>query len=373
MGDENKIKTKARLKVAAEAFGGFATLLATVLFFFADKVFDASGNIYKFAIILTLIGYTIIFIAALIIFTIFKLSSTKKEIYSQCVQDLSDSTSSIKRSAESVIKANQMIDKSLAMLSQNIDKERSILTDMSIGRYVLDGNEVINLEESVGNEQGRGHCKIYVQSQLFVLEKGPLERVILWNLRKGVKYIYIIPKKESYVNGYYEMLQDWYRLFSSFLNSKEEFELTEKDLNDDQRYREHWHSDYSKLYQDAKQIWNNTSLATEESSKKIAELKHRCEELFKKLIETHVDDESEFYITVVAYEVKRNKWKAIIKLPTENIDNEYYAFQIPSKNSRELDNFIHSFQDRFKSIKYVHDDFKTMGGKLDVDFSKIFS
>lgn len=375
MQEEKKHRIKDISKKFCEIFSGVVIIIVAILMLIADKVFDASGKMYKEAIKIAIIAYVVIFIAALIISVIFMLSSTNKKKYGQLKNDFDDEIEKVTQIAEIIENTNLDMKASIELLSKNIEKERRIITTFSIGSYVLDSNEVIKLEESVGNnKQNEGRCKIYIQSSLFVLEKGPLEKVILCNLRKGVKYIYIIPKNESYVNEYLDMLQDWYRLYSQFIVSKEDYDQIVKELNykkNDKNFS-HWNSNYRNLFDEVGIIWRDSKLSEKERCDKIKNIKCKIQRSFKELIETHIDDESEFFITVAAYEVKRNKWEAIIKLPTENTDNEYYAFKIPSKNNGEIMNFIHTFQNRFKNIEYNPNDISTMGGKYNLDFSKIF-
>lgn len=376
MEEKKKSTFKNILKKAGEYFGAIVIFIVTIFMVITDKIFDASGKMYIHAITIVIIAYIVVFIAALVITLIFKLSSFNKNLCDQLNEDFNSKTQKVTDIAEIIQKTNTDMKKSLDLLSKNIEKEKGILTELSIGNYVLDSNAVIELEESVGNYNQNGcRCKIYIQSSLFVLEKGSLEKGILWNLRKGVKYLYIIPKKESYINDYCEMLHDWYKLYSQFLISKEKYDsiVEEFSTKENEKYFSFWDSDYKKMFNQAGTIWKNNKLNEAEKNARIADIRNKLQQSFIKLIETHIDDESEFYITVAAYEVKRNKWEAIIKLPTEHLNNEYYAFQIPSKNSGEHKTFIHNFQDRFKNIEYNPDDISTLGGRYNLNYSQIFN
>lgn len=380
MGQEQKkesdLGTKIRkiLKSAWSVFGGLVTGVAAVLYVFADKVFDASGIIYKQAIYIVLIGYFLFFLVTLIVTAMFKIRSTKQEIYEDVVSDFRENCEKIDTVTTHVCQINEKLESYTAALAQNIEKERSLITEIEIGRFVLNRTEVINLEASVGNYEDQiKKCKIYIQSSLFELEKGPLEDTILWNLRKGVKYIYIIPKGEAYITEYYEMLRDWYRLFSRFLVSKDEYMKMQNVLNNENRYKKYWCREYQKIYDEAGKTWHNTRLSDKNRIEKIEKYQEECKEIFSSLIETHVNDENEFFITVAAYETKRNHWEAIIKLPTQNTDKEYYAFKIPNENNAEMKDFIHKFQGRYKSKPYEFGDLSTLGGIMKLDDSRIFN
>lgn len=380
MGQEQKKKSdlykkyKEKIKIAASAFGGFVSLASAVVYVFADKVFDASGEIYKLAIYIVIGGYFVVFLAALIVFVISLIKFKRHEMYEDVVNDFNENCKRIDTITNHISHTNEKLEGLTVALGENIENERSLITQVEIGRFVLNKKEVIDLEASVGNFEGHmKKCKIYIQSSLFVLEKGPLEDTILWNLRKGVKYIYIIPNGEVYINDYYDMLSDWYRLFSGFLISKEDYKQLQIALDNEFSYRKYWCREYKKLYEDAGKIWNDTKITEKTRIEKINECRKECRRIFESLIETHVNDENEFFITVAAYEIKKNEWTAIIKLPTQNTNKEYYAFKIPNENNAEMKDFMHKFQGIYKSSAYEPDNLSTLGGKMKLDDSCIFN
>lgn len=254
-------------------------------------------------------------------------------------------------------------------LSENISIEKSMITNLYLADYVLDKNKVISLEASVSK-----NCEIYIQSSRFELEKGPLEDTIIWNFRKGIKYIYLIPEGESYKKDYIRMLQDWYKLYSNFLISKEEFDKEQNELNQSEKkkYKTLWDKRYQELYEEAANIWKK-KMPEEARKTAINNCKRKCENLFKNLVKTHVDDASEFFVTVAVYEVSRNKWEAIIKLPTQEKYGEYFAFKIPSINPKEKEDFLRDFKDRYKSKLFNRDDIASYGGIYEIDFNVIFN
>lgn len=379
MGHDQKIKNefgkhiKELLKKLASSFAGWVTVVAAIIYVIADKVFDATGQIYIYAICIVIIGYFLAFIAMLIVNAIFNVRIVKQEVYEELKNNFCESCGNIDIATKNINQTNEELNTLVTILTKDIEKARSIVTEIEIGQYVLNGRDVINLESSVGNyEESNKKCKIYIQSSLFVLEKGPLEKTILWNLRKGVKYIYIIPNEEVPINNYYEMLRDWYRLFSNFLKSKNMYIQLQKNLDGEPKYKEFWCHEYQQIYEEVGKIWFDHNISSKTQVEKVNEYSEKCKKLFRSLIETHVDASDEFYITVAAYEVKRWNWEAIIKLPTQNTNAEYYAFQIPTENNSEKSIFMQKFQGRFKSYNYVPKDISTLGGKLQLDFSRIF-
>ena len=52
-----------------------------------------------------------------------------------------------------------------------------------------------------------------------------------------------------------------------------------------------------------------------------------------------------FLVTIALYEVKETKWEAIVKLPTRDINEEYYAFKIPGGHAGlSKKNFVETFK-----------------------------
>ena len=354
-----------QIKGALSIFGYVVSFIALILWVFADKIFDVTGAIYRPAILIVIIGYIVVFFAVLFGSLISKLVGLSRSagILDSRTEEMTTAITNISSISEKL--GNFMSD-----FANNLEKEYRMIAQVEIDKYVLDSKKVIALESSVGNhsEKKSCTCKIYIQSSLFVLEKGPLENAILWNLRKGVKYIYIIPSKDVYINDYYDMLKDWYRSFSKFLNSKSDYDEFANSLEREPEYKQYWSQEYMDLYRKAGNLWANKRI--DENLRK--SYCKKCEDLFLKLIETHLEDESEFYITIAAYEVERNQWEAIIKLPTQNINNEYYAFQIPSINQAEKSSFIRNFQSRYKPCSYESNTPSTLGGVLKMDPSRIF-
>ncbi len=372
--EKNKKTLIDKIKTLCSLFGTIVTIIAAILYIFADKVFNTSGAFYKQAIYIVIIGYLVVYVAAFVVFVIFKIKYIKSDLYDKAVNDFEINCQNIIEAIDEVNELKENLDKTTIIMEENIEQERKIIAQMELGQYVLNGREVVALEASVGcNDNQKRGWKIYIQTSLFILEKGPLEKTILWNLRKGVKYIYVIPNKDSYEDDYYDMLRDWYRLFSQFLVSREEYNKVLDELDNDEKYKKFWSQEYQRIFRDVGEIWNNTQMSENKREQRLNYYIDECKRIFKELIETHVEDEKLFCITVVAYETQRNKWKAIIKLPTQNINNEYYAFLVPDENKRQADDFIRLFRNRYKSRKYDSEDLSTLGGVLELDFSRIFS
>lgn len=50
-------------------------------------------------------------------------------------------------------------------------------------------------------------------------------------------------------------------------------------------------------------------------------------------------------MTIALYEVKETKWEAIVKLPTRDINEEYYAFKILGGHAGlSKKNFVETFK-----------------------------
>ena len=64
---------------------------------------------------------------------------------------------------------------------------------------------------------------------------------------------------------------------------------------------------------------------------------------------------------------------AIIKLPTQNTNKEYYAFKIPNENNTEMNNFMQKFQGIYKLSPYDPNNISTLGGRMELDYSRIFN
>ena len=222
----------------------------------------------------------------------------------------------------------------------------------------MDGKLVVDLESSVGNYNKRyeDELDIYIQSSDFILEEsGDLFEAIMWNLRKGVHYVYMIPNDK--IEKYKKMLRHWFRAFSCICVSKDEYDKFQSiyDSYEFMQYTEYWCDEYNKIYNDANVLW----MKADSNDAELLELRRRCEQLFKELIATYVEDPSLFFVTIALYEVKESTWEAIVKLPTRDIKEEYYAFRIPGGSSGiSKKSFVDTFKSYYKDAKKYRIDFE---------------
>ena len=74
-------------------------------------------------------------------------------------------------------------------------------------------------------------------------------------------------------------------------------------------------------------------------------MRKRCGSLFEELIYIYSEELCLFLVTIALYEVKETKWEAIVKLPTRDINEEYYAFKIPGGHAGlSKKNFVETFK-----------------------------
>ena len=90
-----------------------------------------------------------------------------------------------------------------------------------------------------------------------------------------------------------------------------------------------------------KKLWEKEKPTREE----IRPLRKRCGSLFEELIYIYSEEPCLFLVTIALYEVKETKWEAIVKLPTRDINEEYYAFKIPGGHAGlSKKNFVETFK-----------------------------
>lgn len=214
---------------------------------------------------------------------------------------------------------------------------------------ILDGEHVAELESSVGAYAPHYEkLDIYILASSFTLELsdgvGALLDPIVWNLRKGVTYHYLIPDQQADINKYEKMLYGWYSHYSSFLKDKESFDAfwTKYKSNNTYKYSQFWSSDYEHLVTAAKDYWEN-------SNGNLAELKKQCAQLFNRHIYTHIEEPSLFFVTVAAYENKKGQYDAIIKIPTHNPNEKYYALRV---SETQIEDFMRQFMALYKSTPF---------------------
>ena len=150
--------------------------------------------------------------------------------------------------------------------------------------------------------------------------------------------------------------------YAAFFISKNKFEEEEKYLETKQEYKKYWNSTYMRCYQKAKDLWYSTSYTPEQKRKMRNELLKKINEMFSSLIETHLDEESAFFITVALYQINTNHDRAIIKLPTIDAATKYLAYEIHADNGSEFKLFENKFVKRFESESLIiNEDYSICG------------
>ena len=214
-----------------------------------------------------------------------------------------DSSTVIKRS---ISQYNASFDENVEKFNNSVDKLNEYITQFSLAKFILDKPGIAKLEKETSGNQ------IIVMSSKFGLDTGDLRNIILDNLKKGIKYVYLIPEQDSidYEMGqFYQMVESWWEAFkASFLKEKSKPFMCE---------------DYQALLKLAESGNNDNALTKLH--------KYFCEHIH------YVTIAKEYgIVTVVMYQKKNefNQWDTIIMLPISSKD-DYYAFQIPDAEGAE--------------------------------------
>lgn len=224
--------------------------------------------------------------------------------------------------------------------------------------YIINKEKTCELEASVGNYPKYKNTQpddIYIQSYRFILETDDLfQQVIIWNLRKGAKYHYLIPEDTTSQDEFCKAVRDWYNHYAEPLDSSEKFfafiENIKKPYKGTQyHFDKYWSKTFDDMVQSVRAIWES---APQKQTSKIKRLRKRSIDAFLELLEVSVIDPKYFYITTALYEIKdptgkQRKWKAIIKLPTVKLEKEYHAFKVYGESSG-TDQF--EFVGKFKKL-----------------------
>ena len=240
------------------------------------------------------------------------------------------------------------LEKPINRLGELISK---ITASELLSKYVCDENTLTKIEGSVG-DCPFDNAKIYVQSSKFQLEttESAFAQMLYENLRKGVVYYYLIPRYrdnplryDSFIN----MVVSWWKEYSCFLSDQEKCRYLYS------RKKSTWQKKYIKCIEKASELWRKDGTNKDEWSS----LYDKVFALFQERLSVFVAEESTFYLVTAVYQVGNNKWKAIIKLPTDYTDDDssdYYSFVVFGNESRPFDNeFIKKFTGNFnQSSKY---------------------
>lgn len=206
---------------------------------------------------------------------------------------------------------------------ESLQTQVAKLHNYALAKYILDENGITHLERSV-----IGDARIVVMTSKFELDKGKLLKIILDNIRKGVKYEYLVPgiKNKGQILGtehrdFEIVINGWWEGFKKDLFSDAENENCE------------FNNEYVQLCQQSK-------LAKNDNEKE--NVINKAWKYFAEHVKEYLIGPEHSLVTVIMYQQEPNpskKWEVIIKLPTVTND-DYYAFQIPEEESREKINLI---------------------------------
>jgi len=212
---------------------------------------------------------------------------------------------------------------------------QGVVTETAIKKGIIPRRALDDLEGSINKDRS-----IYIMTSRFILEKtDDFRNVIIRNFRKGVKYIYYIPKTASLQKDYFGLVHEWFQEFAYFMNSNEEA-IALKGLSAKEKGAGHaWNPAYIKLLTNALTAHNMKS--GDEKENKLKQVSEETKKLFINQLETYELDDNLFFVTVAMYEVNSGCWKAIIKLPTESSTDPFTAFSVSGTGTLETSsNFV---------------------------------
>ncbi len=374
----SKVNKKLDTWIEKWLFPGIGLVVAFIVAFFADLMIEDLEKPLKITYVIIAVAIYLIIIAVCAGITAICSAKTKDKEIAKSVDGIEKALETFKNTGNELSNINKSLEQHSEQTNKHIKKleeysnklEKNVVSLVKTNdllQYILDGKSVINLEESVGNTNEKtDNLEIYIQSSTFILEQSDLKEAIIWNLRKGVTYKYMIPS--NMISNYETMIHRWYCDFSIFLRSKKEYNTFIEKYNSEEniKYKGYWSESYSKLVKKAGEYWENPK-----SPEILEKLKEDCQKLFQRRIKTCVEDPSMFYVTVALYEIEADVWEAIIKLPTQNPKEKYYAFKVPE--GKEKNNFINQFKVLFQFTKnYEENNPSTYGGKIELNYKEIF-
>lgn len=318
---------KARLKQIGQfLMGPFAlifTVLAVVLGVVGDnlvELYNEHENAYLISGVIVAGGYLIVAIITIVISTIIFSKDRNREIIEV-----------IEKQPEPC----RNLQKELKNIENTATHLQGVVTEAAIKKGIIPRRELDDLEGSIKKNR-----TIYIITSRFILEKtDDFRNVIIRNFRKGVKYIYYIPKTASLQNDYFGLAHDWFQEYVSFINSNEEATALKTLAANEMGAGHAWNTAYCQLVNSAIKIHNLKSQPYKKDQLK--QLYERAKELFLNQLETYELDDNLFFVTVAMYEVNPGYWKAIIKLPTESNDDPFTAFSVSGTNTLETSsNFV---------------------------------
>jgi len=334
MGDEHKSswpkKISSVIGISSVIFVIIATLIAMFIPNILSDFYENFSQNYSRALFIIVFIYLILIIITVTLCAIIFTINRNKEI-----------NEILKNKPQECLE----IQKNLHLIQESANQLQRLASDKEFSMYVLPRDKVNNMEESV--KKGK---RIIILTSKFVLEKDTefVERIIN-NFRKGVKYIYIVPDDERQaLDTYWERVKEWYLAFSSFTQSKDEadklFNETGRDKNTSQ-----WNNIY------INHIKKLVNVNQKRKEKETQEIRNKLKNMFAEQLISYSLNEYLFFVTVAMYEQGADDWKAIIKLPTENPQEQYVAFSLEQSEALERKEFV---------TKILH--LQDIGKKLDI-------
>ena len=204
-------------------------------------------------------------------------------------------------------------------------------------KLILDKQKILDLEKNVPNDTG-----IIVMTSKFVLEKGIVKPIIVDNIRKGVKYNYLIPDDNRDLTDYINTATMWWEDFRAMLTDKKIcLELSNRSNKNENVFSQDFKALLTSCKEFHEMLVNDQNNTLTEST-----LKNNVLDYFKKKIQTYKIDAKYSFITIIMYKRSKinNEWDVIIKLPTSEANDEYTAYGVPDNNHVEKRKLVDSIQ-----------------------------
>jgi hypothetical protein len=154
----------------------------------------------------------------------------------------------------------------------------------------------------------------------------------------------LVSNDDVALEKYRQRVKGWYKAFSEFTQSQEKANATLTKLQNDMDKGQGCNQNYTDLVNQAIGAFQNSKnkdkKAKEIRENKIKEIRENLKNMFKEQLPTYKLDKNLFFVTVAMYELETGNWKAIIKLPTENQEENFTAFCVSDANEKEKEAFI---------------------------------
>ena len=211
-----------------------------------------------------------------------------------------------KETKDRILLYNKSFDENVEKFDESIHKLNESITQFSLAKYILDKSEISELEKNACGKQ------IIVMSSKFALDTGPLQKIILDNLRKGIQYVYLIPEenyKDMEMHRFRTMVNNWWNSLNKAFPKE--------------KAKQYMCDDYKNIVRLVE--------SGQEEQALIALKEYFCRHIKFRFIAKEYG-----IVTVVMYQRQNNdfQWDTIIMLPISEND-EYYAFHIPDAEGKE--------------------------------------